>query len=75
MPYTVLAALLKKRPSEAAPSGKVIKNKVEKPLDNNVEKASSTPGKVESYIKKPCFKFATDEGCSYGDNCRFDHTA
>jgi hypothetical protein len=70
MPYTVLATLLGKRPTATAPVTKVAKQKVEKAQEVKVEKPKSA-----AKVKKPCFKFASADGCTYGDKCRFSHTA
>ena len=86
LPYTVLSTIFnagKRKPNAAdataANPTKKIKtgNKsgeaAKEVAKEVVKKEGNQDGKQP--VKKPCFAFASESGCKYGDRCRFSHNA
>lgn len=86
IPYTVLATIFNagKRKANAADTSVVNPNKkikagnksggAAKEVAKEVVKKEDNQD-VKQGVKKPCFAFASEAGCKFGDRCRFSHKA
>ena len=80
VPFTVLATLLSKRKADIETGKKTVNKKAAANTDK-VEAAKPSKDKAESVKSrvaskdKPCYLFASDGKCKFGDSCRYSHTA